>query len=133
MMPVGPGEGRLQQPAVFQGDDAPAHHLEHGVDAAEQPVGDHRVEALAVVVDDPPQIADVVLPAFEQRLEDVALVELGVAGERDHPAGRRVGRDQLLQPQIILHDRGEQGHADAEPDRAGREIDDASPSLVRDG
>jgi hypothetical protein len=86
MMPVGTGEGRLQQPPVFQCDDAPTHHLEHRVDAAKEPVGDHRVKALAVVVDNPPEVADVVLPAFEQGLEDVALVELGVAGERDHPA-----------------------------------------------
>ena len=96
MMAVGTGEGGLQQPAVFEGDDAPADHLEQRVDAAEQPIGDHRVEALAVVVDDPPQIAHVVLPAFEQRLEDVALVEFGVARERDHPAGRFVGRNQFF-------------------------------------
>jgi hypothetical protein len=32
-------------------------------------------------------------PAFEQGLEDVALVELGIAGERDHPAGRVMRRD----------------------------------------
>ncbi len=43
MMPVGAGEGRLQEPPVFQGDDAPAHHLEHRVDAAKEPVRDHRV------------------------------------------------------------------------------------------
>ena len=126
MIAVGPGEGGLQQPPVFEGDDAPADHLEHRVDAAEQPIGDDRVEALAVVVDDPPQIADIVLPAFEQRLEDVALVEFGVAGKRDHAAGRFVGRDQVLQPHVILHQRGEQRHADAEPDRAGREIDDVA-------
>ncbi len=63
------------------------------------------------------------LPAFEQGLEDVALVELGVAGEGDHPARRLAGRRQLLQPQIVLGDRAEQGHADAEPDRPGRKID----------
>ncbi len=123
MMPVGAGKGRLQQPPVFQCDDAPAHHLEHRVDAAEEAIGDHRVEALAVVVDDPPEVADVVLPAFEQCLEDVALVELGVAGERDHAAGRVVRRHQALETEIILGERGEQGHADAEPDRPGREID----------
>ena len=49
-----------------------------------------------------PQVADVVLPAFEQCPEDVALVELGVAGERDHPAGRIAGRHQALQTEIIL-------------------------------
>jgi hypothetical protein len=64
-----------------------------------------------------------VLPAFEQRLEDVALVELGVADQRHHAAGGTIGRRKLLQPHIVLHDRGEQRHRDAEADRAGREID----------
>ena len=91
MLAVGLREGGLQQLAVLQGDDAPADQLEHLVDAAEQPVVDDAVEALAVVVDHPPQIPHVVLPAFEQRLEDVALVELGVADQRHH-AARRAAR-----------------------------------------
>jgi hypothetical protein len=41
------------------------------------------------------------LPAFDQSLEDVALVELGVAGERDHPAERVVGRRQALQTEVV--------------------------------
>ena len=92
MLAVGLGEGGLEQLAVFQRDDAPADQLEHLADAAEQPVVDDAVEALAVVVDHPPQVPHVVLPAFEQRLEDVALVELGVADQRDHAAGRPLGR-----------------------------------------
>ena len=48
--------------AVLQRDHVPVHALEHRVHAMEDPVADHRVEALAVVVDDPPQIADIVLP-----------------------------------------------------------------------
>ena len=123
MLAVGLGEGGLQQLAVLQRHDAPADQLEHLADAAEQPVVDDAVEALAVVVDHPPQVPDVVLPAFEQRLEDVALVELGVADQRHHAAGRPIGRRELLQPHIVLHDRGEQRHGDAEADRAGREID----------
>jgi hypothetical protein len=43
-------------------------------------------------------------------------VELGVAGERDHAAERVVRRHQPLEPEVILGQRGEQGHADAEPD-----------------
>jgi hypothetical protein len=44
------------------------------------------VEALAVVVDDPPQVADVVLRALDDRLVDIAFVELGVADQRDEAA-----------------------------------------------
>src|SRR3954452_12858512 len=69
----------LQPLAVFQRDDTPAHALEYSIDAGEQPVRNDAVEALAVIVDHPPDIVQVVLPAFQQRLEDVALVQLGIA------------------------------------------------------
>src|SRR6185437_5076209 len=51
---IGPGERRLETLAVFERDDAPSHRVEQGVDAAEQAVAHHRIEALAVVVDHPP-------------------------------------------------------------------------------
>ena len=123
MAAVGLRERRLEQLAVFQRDDAPSDQFEHLADAAEKAVVDHAVEALAIVVDHPPEIADVVLPAFEQRLEDVALVELGVADQRHHAAGLRPGGRQLLQSHIVLHDRREERHRHAKADRAGREID----------
>src|SRR5678816_1070909 len=54
------GKRLLEERAVFQGDDVPVHAVEYRVHAMEDAVADHRVEALAVVVDDPPQLADVV-------------------------------------------------------------------------
>ena len=74
----------------------------------EQPVADDRVEALAVVVDHPPAVAEVVLPAFEQRLVDVALVELGVADQRDHAALRAGRVVPAVGVHIVLHQAGEQ-------------------------
>ncbi len=97
--------------------------LEQAGDAREQPVGDHRIEALAVVVDHPPDVAHVVLPAFEHGLEDVALVELGVADQRDQPALLDVGRRQVLEPHVVLNQRAEQRDRDAEADRAGRIVE----------
>ena len=123
MLAVGLGEGCFQKLAVLQGDDAPADQLEHLADAAEQAVVDHAVEALAIVVDHPPQVPHVVLPAFEQRLEDVALVELGVADQRHHAAGRPLAVAQLFQAHVVLHQGGEERHGHAEADRAGREVD----------
>src|SRR5206468_2614594 len=52
-------ERRLQPFAVAQLDDAPAATAENLVEALEHAVDAGRVEALAVVVDDPPQVADV--------------------------------------------------------------------------
>ena len=123
LLAVGLGERRLQQLAVLQGDDAPADQLEHLADAAEQAIVDHAVEALAVVVDHPPEIAHIVLPAFEQGLEDVALVELGVADQGHHSTSRLLPVAQALQPDIVLYQRGEERHGDAQPHRAGGEID----------
>ena len=116
------GKGGLQPAAVLDGDDVPAHVAEQALDAAEQPVGHDGIEALAVVIDDPPEIADVVLPALQQRLVDVALVELRVAGDRDVAARREDRCGQPVQAHIVRHQRGETGHRHAEPDRAGGEI-----------
>ena len=91
-------------------------------EALVEPFAHDRVEALAVVVDDPPGVAQPVFPAFEQRLEDVALVELGIADQRDHPAVRAI----LPQPcacTIILHEARKEGLRRAKADRAGGEID----------
>ena len=80
------------------------------------------VEALAVVVDDPPAAPDVVLVALDQRLVDVALVELGIAHEGNHPAG--VGRrEAAVGDEIVLNEAGEEGDGDAQADAAGREVD----------
>ena len=79
-------ERGLQLLAVAQLDHAPAAASEDLVEPLEHAVGAGRVEALAVVVDDPPQVADVVLGALDDRFVDIALVELGVADQRDEAA-----------------------------------------------
>ena len=76
---------------VAQLDDAPAAAFEDFVEALEHPIGAGRVEALAVVVDDPPAIADVVLVGLDQAFVDVALVELGIADQRDEPPALFLG------------------------------------------
>src|SRR6185503_19925831 len=67
-------------------------------------------------------IAQALLPAFEDRLEDVALVELSVADQRDHAAFGLV-QPPAVGADIVLHQGREQRLRDAEPDRAGGEID----------
>ena len=110
------------QRAVFEDHHVPAEVLEQLLVALPQALADHGVEALAVVVDDPPAVAQALLPAFEHRLEDVALVELGVADQRDHAAFGPV-EAPAVGAHIVLHQRGEQRLRDAEADRAGGEID----------
>ena len=123
---IGLGERRLQQLAVLERDDLPADRAEEVLDLGEQALGYDAIEALAVVVDHPPDVADVVLPALEQRLEHVAFVELGVADERDHAPFGLVRRQQPAFVQQILGERGEQGDGRAETDRSGREVDAAA-------
>ena len=102
---AGLGERALQQLAVLDEDDLPAEVLEQAGHLHEQAVGHHRVEALAVVVDHPPAVLQPVLPVFEQRLVDIALVDLGIAHERDHAALGPV-RAPALGVHVVLHEAG---------------------------
>ncbi len=115
-------ERLLQQRAVFENDHVPAEGFEQRLIARPQALADHRVEALAVVVDDPPAIAQALLPAFEDRLEDVAFVELGVADERDHAAFGPL-QTPAVGAHVILHERGEQRLRHAQAHRAGGKVD----------
>ena len=120
---AGPAERRFEPQPVLEHDDAEAGGAKDVVHAAEEPIADHGVEALAVVVDHPPEVADVVLPALEHRLEHIALVELGVAQHRDHAAGRRGRGRRLHQADVVLHERGEERHRHPEAHRPGGEVD----------
>jgi hypothetical protein len=100
-------ERRLLQGAVFQDHDVPAKILEQVFVALPQTLAHHRIEALPVVVDDPPAIAQALLPAFEHGLENVALVELGVADQRDH-ATFRTAETPAMCTHVILDQRREQ-------------------------
>ena len=82
---------------------------------------DHRIEALAVVVDDPPGVFDAVLPAVYEGFVDVSLIEFGIADKRDHATLRPI-RAPILGVDIILHQARERCHCNAETDRAGRKI-----------
>ena len=87
-----PGEGRLQPAAVLGLDDVPAGVVEelHRARWTFMP-GDDPVEALAVEVDDPGDVAEALQRGVGDGLPDVALVELGVADEGDE-AGRGLRR-----------------------------------------
>src|SRR4051794_39516957 len=76
----------LQPLPVAQFYHAPAATAEDLVEPLEHTVGAGRVEALAVVIDDPPQVTDVVLRALDNRFVDIAFVELGIANERNEAA-----------------------------------------------
>ncbi len=108
--------------AVAQLDHAPAATSENLVEALEHAVGAGRIEALAIVVDDPPQVADIVLRALDDRFIDIAFVELGITDQRDEAAA--VGLvEPAVRAEIILHEAGEEGDRDSEADRTGREVD----------
>jgi hypothetical protein len=118
---AGLAERLLHQRAVLEDHHVPAEGLEQGLEAGVEALADDRVEALAVVVDDPPAVPQSLLPALEQRLEDVALVHLGVAHEGDHAPFRPLTAP-AVRPHVVLHEAGEQRLGDAEADGARREV-----------
>ncbi len=119
---AGFGERRPHQPAVFHDHHVPAEIAEHGFEFLPQPLTHHGIQALAVVVDNPPGVAQAVLPAFQQRLEDIALVHLGVADQRDHAALGPV-LHPAMRLDVVLHQRGEQCLRNTQAHRSRREID----------
>ena len=66
------------------------------------------------------------LPAFQERFENVALVHLRVAHQGNHPPRGLLAVHQAVEAQVILHQRGEQGRRDPQPHRAGGKIHRAS-------
>src|SRR4029077_8263000 len=67
-------ERSFLQGTIFENDDIPAEGAENGLQLGVEALEDQVVEALAVIVDDPPAIAQALLPPFEQGLENVALI-----------------------------------------------------------
>ena len=85
----------VQARAVLDHHRVPAGGLEHRGEAAGGDVGDDAVERLAVEVDDPHHLAQARDHRVRDRLPARALVELGVADQRDLAAAarrRRSGR-----------------------------------------
>src|SRR6185437_2159335 len=115
-------KGLPHQLSVVYYADCPTGIAKHGLELFPKTFANHGIEALAIVVDHPPGVAQAVLPAFGERFEDVALVHLGVTDKRDHPPLAAVLRP-AVRLDVILRQRREQRLRDAEPDRAGREID----------
>ena len=113
---------------LIHSSDDPGRDLLEGaedrLEARPQAFANNRVQALAVVVDDPPAVAKAMFPAFEKGLKNVALIHLGIADKGDHTAFRPpvLGLSPSLGPDIILNQGSKQRLCDAEADRAGRKI-----------
>ena len=97
-------ERRLLQRAIFEDHHVPAEVLEELLVALPKTFTHDRIEALPVIIDDPPAIAEPLLPALQHRLEDVALIELGVADQRDHAAFRPI-ETPAVRPHVVLGQR----------------------------
>src|SRR3546814_486495 len=99
----------------LEGNHAPSAGRKKIVEAAEHAVRRRCIQGLAIIVDDPPAIADIVLVSLNQALVDIALIELSVAHECDHAASFRIA-EVPMRDEIILHDACKGGDRNAEPD-----------------
>src|SRR5581483_6792804 len=121
-LPARLAKSGFEQRTVFQNPHVPAKIAEQLLDTLPQALANDGVEALPVVIDDPPAIAQALLPAFEYAFENVAFVEFGVANQRHHAALRPV-ETPAVGAHVILHERGKQRLRHTQTDRAGGEID----------
>ncbi len=118
---AGATEQRVEPAPVLHRDRLPARRLEHLRPAAERDVGHDSVERLAVQVDHPEHLAELGHARVGDRLPDGALVQLGVAHQRDLAAHRR--RLEAVVLEVTARDRAPDRRRCADADRAGRVVD----------
>ena len=106
---------------VLDADNIPTERVEDLLDPLEQAFAHDSVQRLPVVVDDPPDVAQVVLPALLKGFVDIAFVEFCVTDQCDH-APHQAFRAPLLGTDVILNNRCKCSEGHAQPDRPGREI-----------
>ena len=116
-------ESSLQAFAVLEGYHSPAHHLEKMADLPEELIGDDRIEALAVVVHDPPDISYAMLPALIECLVHVAFVQFAVSGNCDHSPFLRAAVLPAFEPHVILHQAGKSRLGQPKPHRTSGKVD----------
>ncbi len=113
--------GQRRQPrAVLDHHAVPAGRLEHRLQAPRGDVGHDAVERLAVEVDDPHDLAEPAHHGVGDRLPARALVELGVADQRDLPPAD--GHVEVP-GHVAVRERAPDRRGRAEPDRARRVVD----------
>ena len=121
-------------PAAAGRSGPPARATRGGEQRRALPVAGDRhdpVEGLPVAVDDPQHVAQPGRDGIGHRLPHAALVQFGVAEQRDEPAA-------LPRPEVLVDvatgDGGEQRRDGPQPERARREVDPvgvAGPARVR--
>ena len=119
MRPRSAGRAASRGPYLTITQCQPAR-LEHRLQPARRDVGHDAVERLAVEVDDPHDLAELAHHRVGDRLPARALVELGVADQRDlAPADR----DVEVPRDVAVRERAPDRRRRAEPDRARRVVD----------
>ena len=114
-----PGPGGQLRP-VLDHHAVPARRLEHRLQPPGGDVRDHAVERLPVEVDDPHDLAELAHHRVGDRLPARALVELGVADQRDLAAA---DGDVEVPGDVAVGERAPHRRRRAEPDRAGGVVD----------
>ncbi len=116
------GKGIMKLAAIFDGDHVPANRAEEPADDAEQMRINHPIKALTVIIDHPPDIANVMLPGIKQGFVNIAFIKFGIPDKGDHAAGLLALGQHVFIAQIILCQGCEIGHRRTKPDRAGGKI-----------
>ncbi len=113
-------EERLELPPVFRLDHLPAQVLEEPLEPCRPDAGHDPIEALAVEIHDPQQVAEPLQGVVQEGLPDAALVQLGIAHEgHETPLGQR----PEVRPGVAVDGGGKgRGHG-AQSHGARREVD----------
>ena len=117
-------EALAEPTAVLRLDRMPAGRGEHVLHSPDPDTRDHPVEALAIEVHDHGHVAQTAQRVLQDRLPDVALVELRVADECHESAVRLLGDGVVeMETQIAVCQCGEHRGHGPESHGARREVD----------
>ena len=117
-------EALAEPTAVLRLDRMPAGRREHVLHPPDPDTRDHTIQALAIEVHDHGHVAQTTQGVLQDRLPDVALVELCVAHECHKSAVRLLGDSVVeMETQIAVRQRGEQRGHGPQSHGASREVD----------
>ena len=117
---VGTPENPFQFVAILQLEHAPAVDAKHLLDLLGLAAGDDAVQALAIQVDDPEDLAQLLQGFFAQGLPHVSLIQLGIAHQGNETVAPGV-------PEMVAHklpgQPGEVGNHGSQTHRPGGKVD----------
>src|SRR5690606_16737733 len=109
------------QCAVFYTDYIPAKRIKNFLNTCKEPFPHNAIKRLAIIINNPPAVAQVIFPAFLQGFINITFVKLRITDKSNHAAGIEVFSPLLIQDKV-LNNGSKSSYRDTKPDGSGGKI-----------